>query len=513
MLSVRRASIFISTSNLTNIAINILTFEQMKPYQPDCYNHSVAIFTGEKIMKICVLSCSPKGENSLGLQSAKFLQQFYPDDVFDIHFTTKLDCPDEVVDAAADADLILILSSIFHLNVHGQMMSMLDQLSAKLKAKLGDGIDKKYFAYMTSSNFLYDIGAHKYVTHWARSEKLNFLRLLSLKDESLLTEQGREELYRWFAYTKDTIELLRNGGVPQVTEKRKVSILNDHLPEASVNRVKSLYEERGCEVDVVNLSEYDVKPCNACFACYSNRTCCMKDDVPAIADRLGTNTDLMLTMGTLKRGMLSQKFKFWTDRHVQFGRAGTSDEFVRMTLVESDEEPLERQQSMTEFAQWEEAINGIGRDYGAGTYFMRTGDEEIDITRYVDDTILIMNNELVGPRNVFSECLNTRFAELAHLLQFMVPLDYAHFKKDGYYKPMPINTNVRYVNDVKGGIMSCKMRLSAYDMARAEVGSTPKLTKRRTKYKGMSYLEHLRKGDAEDSGSKGGFLGLFGKKK
>ena len=464
-------------------------------------------------MKICVLSCSPKGENSLGLQSAKFLQQFYPDDVFDIHFTSTVKCSDEVVNSACEADLVMILSSIFHLNIHGQMMSMLDELAAKLKAKLGDDINKKYFTYVTSSNFIYDIGAHKYVKHWARSEKLNFLRLLSLKDDSLLTEKGREELYRWFAYTKETIEYLRSGATPKVTEKRKVSILNDLLPEASVRRVADLYEARGCEVDIVNLSEYEIKPCNACFACYSNRVCCMKDDMEKLIDRLGTNTDLMINMGTLRYGMLSQKYKFFTDRHVQFGRAGTSDEFVRITFVESDEDPIERMESMNEFSQWEDAITGVGRDYGAGTHFMRIGDEEIDISRQVDDTILIMNNELIGQRSVFSECLNTRFAELAHLLQFMVPIDYEHFKKDGYYKPMPINTNVRYVNDVKGGIASCKMRISAYDMARAEVGATPKLTKRRTTYKGMSYLEHLRKGDAEQAQSKGGFLGFFGKKK
>lgn len=465
-------------------------------------------------MKICVLACSPKGENSLGLQSAKFLQQFYPNDQFDIHLTNKPDCPDEVIQSAADSDLILIISSIFHLNIHGQMITMLDQLAAGLKAKLGDDINKKYFTYMTSSNFLYDVGAHKYVKHWASSENLNFLRLLSLKDESLLTETGREELYRWFAYTKDTIELLRSGNVPKVTEPRKVSILNDNLPESSVKRVTSLYEERGCEVNVVNLSEYNIKPCNACFACYSNRTCCMKDDMLTLMDKLGTGTDLLIHMGTMRYGMLSQQFKFFMDRHVQFGRAGTSDEFVRLSLVESDEDDVERNNSMMEFSQWEEAINGIGRDYGAGAYFMRIKDQEIDITRYVDDTILIMNNEMIGPRNVFSETLNTRFAELAHLLQFMVPLDYAHFKKDGYYKPLPINMNVKYVNDVKDGVMSCKMRLMAFDQARAAVGQTPKLTKRRTKYKGMSYVEHLRKGDAEDAkGEKGGLFGLFGKKK
>lgn len=464
-------------------------------------------------MKICVLSCSPKGDTSLTLQTVDFLKKYYPDDQFDVFKTTTVDCDDEVANAACESDLVMILSSIFHLNVHGQMMSMLDQLASKMKAKLGDGIDSKFFTYVTTSNFLYDIGAHKYVTRWAEGEKLNLLRTLSLKDDSMLTETGREEVYRWLAYIKDTIAIRRSGEVPQVTEKRRVALINGGLPEASVKRVADLYKARGCEVEAFNLQDYKIIPCTACFACYSNRTCCMKDDFVDLVDKIGTGTDLFVNLGNLKYGMLDQQFKIFTDRHVQFGRAGSSDETISISFVESDEEPEARMQSMYDFTQWEEANMGIGRCYVAGCEYLRIKDQEFDVTRAIDDTILIMNNELIGQRNIFSECLNTRFAELANHLQNMCPLDYAHYKKDGYYKPQPANPNVQYIHDIKGGLMSCKMRLMAYKMALQEEGPTPKLTKRRPT-RDMSYVEHRRRGDAEDLKSeKGGLFGLFGKKK
>jgi len=461
-------------------------------------------------MKVCVLSCSPKGENSLTYHSARMLIKYFPNDEFDFHFTMSTVCPDDVVDSACSADLILILSSIFHLNVHGQMISMLPELTGKMRAKLGADFDKKFFTYITTSNFLYDIGAHKYMERWAKSEKINYLRFLSLKDDSILSENGREELYRWFCYTKDTMECLSTGKVPQVTEARRVAIVNDGYSK-SCEEVKKLFEERGCEVEIFNLLDYKIKPCTACFGCYSNRKCHIDDDVCMLLDKIGTGTDCTVTMGNLKLGMLSQQFKFYTDRHVQWGRCGTSDEMVLLSLLDTDEDIEDRTVSLMEYAQWDMAMNGIGRDYGVGAFFSRIGDEKIDVSRQVDDTILIMNNELIGQRSIFSECLNTRFADLAYYLQFMVPLDYEHYKKDGYYEKRPMNTNVRYVDDVKGGVMSCKMRLMPYNMAFAEAGDKPKLTKRR-KYKNMSFLEHKIKGDAEGSSSKGGFKGLFGKK-
>lgn len=464
-------------------------------------------------MKICVLSCSPKGETSLTLQTVKFLQKFFPEDIFEVKLTTKVECTDDVVDAASESDIIMILSSIFHLHVHGQMISMLDELVSKLRAKIGDDINKKYFTYITSSNFIYDIGAHNYILRWAQGEKLNFLRDLSLKDDSMLTEQGQEEVYRWFKYTKETIALLKSKEIPKVTSARRIAIINDGLasPEL-VSKISDMYKERGCEVESFNLNDYKIAPCNACFACYSNRVCCMKDDFVDLVDKVGTGTDMFVNVGKLRYGMLGQKFKIWTDRHVQFGRAGSGDEIMQVTFVESDEDTEMRTNSIYDFRQWESATVGVGRAYCGGTHFARIKDETIDITRQIDDTILIMNNEMPGQRNVFSECLNTRFAELANHLQFMCPVDYAHFKKEGYYKPQQPNPNVNYINDIKGGKMACSMRIMAYNAALDRVGQTPKLTNRR-KYKEMSYVEHLRKGDAEEQSTKGGFKSLFGKRK
>ena len=462
-------------------------------------------------MKICVLSCSPKRESSLTVQSIRFLQQFFPEDQFDIHYTSSVECPDEVVESACDSDLIMILSSIFHLHVHGQMISMLPDLTSKMRAKIGDGINSKFFTYMTTSNFLYEIGAHRYVTRWAKSEKLNFLRPLSLKDDSMLTKKGHAELYSWYTYSKDTMECLKSGSTPKVTEPRRVAIVSDGLiDEAVVNRVADMYTARGCEVETFNLNNYNIKPCSACFTCYSSRKCHMEDDFPALVDKMETGTDLVVTMGKLSLGMLSQKFKIYTDRHVQFGRCGNGEEAMNLSLVVTDEDVEDRITSLAQFEEWNQATNGIGRTFFVGAFFARIGNDDVDVARPIDDSIIAMNNELYGQRNTFSENLNTRFAELAYYLQNMVPLDYEHYKMEGYYDKKPVNTNVSYIHDLKGGLMSCKMRIMAYNMALKEAGDKPELTKRR-KDKNMSALERKRRGDACDQPRKAR-KGLFGRK-
>ncbi len=462
-------------------------------------------------MKVCILSCSPKGENSLTLSSVRFLEKFYPNDEFRVHITASVNCPDEAVKSCADADLVLFAASIFHLNVHAQMMSMLDDLLAKLKTAKNNDLSDTFFTCVTTSNFLYDVGAHAYIKHWADNNHLNYLRILSLKDDSVLEEWGREELFRWFQYTKDTIEYRRSGGIPKVTKPRRVSIINDGLSSERTDRVKELYEERGCEVKVFNIQDKVIKPCVACFACYSNRKCCIEDDFEKLVDDIGTGADIFVTMGNLKCGMLSQQYKFFTDRHVQFGRAGSGDEIIHMTLLETDEDVENRTRSLTEFSQWEEATCGIGREYHVGAFFSRICSEDVDISDYINDSVLVMNNELYGQRNTFSETLNTRFAELAYMLQYMCPVDFEHYRQEGYYNDRPINMNVDYINDIKSGMSMNKMRLVTYKDEMSKINGAPILTERR-KYRNMSYVEHRRMGDALSKESKPKLFARFARK-
>ncbi len=45
-------------------------------------------------------------------------------------------------------------------------------------------------------------------------------------------------------------------------------------------------DEEGVETDLIRLAGLDVQPCNACMACKEDNACSIKDDVPAIYDRM-----------------------------------------------------------------------------------------------------------------------------------------------------------------------------------------------------------------------------------
>ena len=71
-------------------------------------------------MKVAVLSASPKQQLSLTLQIVRALQKMCKDDEFDISFIKNVDDCSEFEEKAQDADLVLILSSLYHFNTHGQ---------------------------------------------------------------------------------------------------------------------------------------------------------------------------------------------------------------------------------------------------------------------------------------------------------------------------------------------------------------------------------------------------------
>ena len=147
-------------------------------------------------MRVTVLSASPKQQLSLTLQTVRTLQKMCKEDQFDICFIKDVNDHTEFEEKAADADLILILSSLYHFNTHGQLMRYLKNIN------LPKG---KPITYISTSGGNMDVPAHNYLRSFARHNGLTWIRSLSLLDEDVLKEHRREELYRWFQYVKDMV--------------------------------------------------------------------------------------------------------------------------------------------------------------------------------------------------------------------------------------------------------------------------------------------------------------------
>lgn len=423
-------------------------------------------------MRVTVLSASPKQQLSLTLQTVRTLQKMCKEDEFDICFIRDVaDCT-EFEEKVRDTDLILILSSLYHFNTHGQLMRYLK----------GIQIPKgKPITYITTSGGNMDIPAHNYLRSFARHNGLKWIRSLSLLDEDVLKEHRREELYRWFCYVKDVV---KDRELNQESLKGlRISILDcgdsDEETMATAKDLVSRYENLGASVTLYNLREKNIKGCIACFGCYTNNKCVIQDDFEELTNEIYSNTDMMVAVSGINYNQFSTTYKYFLDRHVKFGRFGQDHELVKAYVCCGEMDP----QDLAELEQHTLVVDSLDGDCYVGIY---PASEE-GLSELLKESSYVCLNDLYPQRNTYYYGLSLQFANLAYRLQNMTPKDYQYFKSKGYYEMPQILQQVRPINGIEDGRMSCKMRLIAFEEMLANLDGPPAMTKRgeRSKFNSM----------------------------
>ncbi len=442
-------------------------------------------------MKVAVLSASPKQQLSLTLQTVRALQKMCKEDEFDISFIKDVNNCADFEEKAKDADLILVLSSLYHFNVHGQLIAYLKNI------KLVQG---KPITYISTSGGNMDIPAHNFLRSFARTNGLKWIRSLSLLDEDILKEKGREELYRWFLYVKDVVnekkpdEKSLEGMVVKVIDAGDDAEKTEKLAKQAVERYKGL----GATVDFYNLREKTIKGCIACFGCYTNNVCVIKDDFDKLTEELYKDADMIVIITDSNYNQFSKNYKYFLDRHVKFGRYSHNYEFYKAYLVAGDISDSD----MAELNQHTLTVDSLESNCMVDIY----REEEFD--KMIAESTYACSNQLYPQRNTYYYGLNLQFANLAYRLQRMTPKDYEYFKGRGYYELPQIITQTKPISNLEEGRMSCKMRLIAFEEMLSALDGPPKLTKRGTRTK----LDAPATGNGGEAENKKKGFGLFKKK-
>lgn len=412
-------------------------------------------------MKVTVLSASPKQEFSLTLQTVRTLQKMCKDDQFDICFIKKVDECAEFEEKAKDADLIIVLSSLYHFNTHGQLMRYLK----------GVNIPKgKPITYISTSGMNMDVPAHNYLRSYARHNELKWVRSLSLLDEDVLHECRREELYRWFCYVKDVVNSTKLD--ESSLKDFRISVLDfgddPAVTEATAKEVADCYSKLGAKVTSYNMREKKIKGCIACFGCYTNNKCVIKDDFEATAEEIYQNSDMIVYVTGVQYNQFDTNYKYFLDRHVKYGRFGQDLELIKTYIYCGEIDP----QDFAELEMHTLVVDSLDFDLHVGIY------PSTDLDTVISESAYVCINDLFPQRNTHSYGLGLQFANLAYRLQRMTPNDYNYFKSKGYYQTPEIIQQVKPISGIDDGRMSCQMRLIAFEEMLSKLDGPPKMTKR-----------------------------------
>ena len=151
-------------------------------------------------MKILVINGSPKGSNSITLQTANYLQLLHPEHEFEIlHAGATIKTLEKdfspAIAAVEKAELLLFSYPVYTFVAPCQLHRFIELLKAADMDLSG-----KFASQITTSKHFYDITAHRYIQDNCGDLGLKYVRGLSADMDDLTVEKGRKEAEDFFRY-------------------------------------------------------------------------------------------------------------------------------------------------------------------------------------------------------------------------------------------------------------------------------------------------------------------------
>ena len=149
-------------------------------------------------MNILVLNGSPKGENSITLQTVRFWEILYPEHRFSVlHVGQKIRSFErdftEAADAITKAEVLLFSYPVYTFIAPCQLHRFIELMKEHHADVTG-----KIATQITTSKHFYDVTAHRYIQDNCQEMGMNYIRGLSADMEDLLKEKGREDAEKFF---------------------------------------------------------------------------------------------------------------------------------------------------------------------------------------------------------------------------------------------------------------------------------------------------------------------------
>ena len=151
-------------------------------------------------MHILVLNGSPKGQNSITLQTVRFIEKLCKHQTFEVlHVGQRIKALEKDFSPAKEAlkraDLILFSYPVYTFIAPYQLHRFIE-----LMKENGVSLKGKYATQITTSKHFYDVTAHAYIKDNCMDLGLRYIRGLSADMDDLTTVKGQKEADDFFRY-------------------------------------------------------------------------------------------------------------------------------------------------------------------------------------------------------------------------------------------------------------------------------------------------------------------------
>lgn len=397
-------------------------------------------------MNILILNGSPKGKNSISLQTILYLEKLHPEHTFEIlHVGQKIKSLEKdfssVLHPLQKADLLIFSYPVYTFIAPYQMHRFIELLKTS-----GISLRGKYATQFTTSKHFYDVTAHRYIQDNCQDMDINFIRGLSADMDDLLSEKGQMEAQKFFDYVcwcrkKGIYEpkIIRTTApkripvyLPTAEEKEKqgdVVIVTDCEPENTQlqNMIARFQSVMPLTTRIVNIREYPFKGgCLGCFHCAVSGKCIYKDKFDDFLRNNIQTAQSIVYAFTIKDHSMGARFKLYDDRQFCNGHRTVTMGMPIGYLISGNLSEEPNLQTIIE------ARAQVGTNFLAGIATDENNPDQA-IDQLAASLCYALKHQYVPPQNFYGIGGMKVFRDLIWIMQGMMKADHKFYKAHGQY--------------------------------------------------------------------------------
>jgi len=325
-------------------------------------------------MKIAVISGSPKGQNSVTLQSVEWLRLKFPRHHFDVfHVGQRIKEPERkpeelkaVLDAIDEADALVWAFPVYYMLVPSQMLRFIEL--ARQAARPEAFAEKPSFSLSTSVHF-YDHTAHEFLRQVSLELGMKYFGFFSAGMEDLLQPKERQRLEAFFTDFEWAVahEMFPAADIPAPRACLEPEKGLDPKPPSQKQSGKALVLTCGpqdgpafrmarafaaaspLECEITRLEELNMQGgCLGCLLCGWDNECVYKDGFREFFLDKTLTADAVVFAMPLSGGFFPSAFKTFLDRSFFRGHVPNYEGKPMVFLVAGD---LNANPAAAEFAK------------------------------------------------------------------------------------------------------------------------------------------------------------------
>ena len=396
-------------------------------------------------MHILVINGSPKGKNSITLQTVNYLQLLDKDHSFEVlHVGATIKQLEKDFSPAKEAleraDVILFSYPVYTFITPCQLQRFIELWKVN-----GVNAAGKFASQISTSKHFYDMTAHRYIQDNCGDLGLKYVKGLSADMDDLTTKKGQQEALDFFKYLLWSVEndSYEPVSAPLSPSKRlavavttcdnekqgDVVIVADLLPEDRqlADMIDRFRAEMPRKTRVINIREYPFRGgCLGCFNCAVSGKCVYNDNFDEFLRNEIQTAESIVYAFTIRDHSMGAQFKMYDDRNFCNGHRTVTIGMPVGYLVSGNLAAETNLQTIME------ARAQVGSNFLAGI----ANDEE-DPNNQIDLLIkrlcYALENKYVPPQNFYGIGGMKVFRDLIWLMQGMMRADHKFYKAHGQY--------------------------------------------------------------------------------